>query len=123
MGKPKIIGYKTNYELTYSTPNLPEMTFDSDGVSILWTYLDSDGHVFQAPRYLTNTEVDQMMRECGMKPIYEERQFRAWPAFGGYRVFCRRCKTTTLTGGQFPHDTASRHRCLYDPKDIDDAAS
>lgn len=57
------------------------------------------------------------------KALYEERQFRARPVFGGYRVFCKRCRTTTFTCGQFPHDTASRHRCLYDPKDIDDVAS
>lgn len=122
MGKPKIIGYQTNHELTYSTPNLPEMTYDSDGISIPWTYLDGDGRPFEAPRYLTNRELDQMMRECGMKPLYEERPFRAWPAHGGYRVYCKRCKTTTLTGGCSPHDTASAHRCLYNPEEITDAA-
>lgn len=60
------------------------------------------------------------------KALYKERPFRAWPAYGGYRVYCKRCKTITLTGGgpfHQPHDIASRHRCLYDPKDINDAAS
>lgn len=51
------------------------------------------------------------------RPMYKERPFRAWPAFGGYRVYCKRCKTTTLTGGQLPHDTAARHRCLYNPEE------
>lgn len=57
------------------------------------------------------------------KALYEPRQFRAWPVFGGYRVFCKRCKTTTFTCGQFPHDTASRHHCLYNPKEINDASA
>lgn len=123
MGKPKIIGYKTNHALTYGTPRLPDMTFDSDGISIPWSYIDNHGNRFEAPRYLTDTEVDQMMRECGMKRIYEERPFRAWPAFGGYQTYCKRCKTTTHTGtDHLPHDVATRHRCLYDPKDIEDAA-
>ena len=121
MGKPKIIGYETNHDLAYSTPSLPEMTFDSDGISIPWQYIGYDGMPFEAPRYLTNTEVDQMMRECGMKPVYEERPFRAWPAFGGYRVYCKRCKTTTHIGvDHLPHDTASAHRCLYNPEEIND---
>ena len=58
--------------------------------------------------------------------IYAPRPFRAWPAYGGYRVYCKRCKTITLTGGgpfHQPHDIASQHHCLYDPKDIEDAAS
>lgn len=122
MGKPKIIGYKTNHDLTYNTPSLPEMMFDSDGISIPWRYIGNDGRPFEAPRYLTNAEYDQMMRECGMKPVYEERPFRAWPAHGGYHVHCKRCKTTTLTGGQCPHDTASRHRCLYSPEEVNDNA-
>jgi hypothetical protein len=120
MGKPKIIGYQTNHGLPYPTPNLPEMTYDSDGISIPWQYIGNDGMPFEAPRYLTNTELDQLMRECGMKPVYAERPYRAWPAHGGYRVYCKRCKTTTLTGGCFPHDTASAHRCLYNPEEIND---
>lgn len=56
------------------------------------------------------------------KALYEPRPFRACPAFGGYRVYCKRCKTTTLTGGQFPHDTATDHRCLYNPEEINDNA-
>lgn len=52
------------------------------------------------------------------RAIYEERPFRAWPAFGGYRTYCKRCKTTTHTGtDHLPHDVAARHRCLYNPKD------
>ena len=58
------------------------------------------------------------------RPMYKERPFRAWPAFGGYRTYCKRCKTTTHTGtDHLPHDVAVRHRCLYDPKEINDAAS
>lgn len=56
------------------------------------------------------------------RPMYEERPFRAWPAFGGYRVYCKRCKTTTHIGtDHLPHDTASAHRCLYNPEEISDA--
>lgn len=56
--------------------------------------------------------------------IYAPRPFRAWPAYGGYRVYCKRCKTTTLSNAErLPHDVATDHRCLYDPKDINDAAS
>jgi hypothetical protein len=124
MGKPKIIGYKTNHELTYSTPNLPEMTYDSDGISIPWQYIGKDGMPFEAPRYLTNRELDQLMHECGMKPVYAERPFHARPAFGGYRVYCKRCKTTTHIGvDRLPHDTANAHRCLYNPEEVTDAAS
>ena len=63
------------------------------------------------------------MKFVRRRPIYRTRPFRAWPAFGGYRVYCKRCKTTTLTGRCFPHDTATRHRCLYSPEEINDAAS
>lgn len=116
MGKPKIIGYKTNHELPYPTPSLPEMTYDSDGISIPWTYLDNYGNPFEAPRYLTNREVDQLMRECGMKPLYEERQFHASLVLDLYHVYCKNCMTTTITNPEhLPHDTASRHRCLYSP--------
>ena len=55
------------------------------------------------------------------KPVYEMRPFHAHPAHGGYRVYCKRCKTTTLTGGCSPHDTASAHRCLYNPEELGDA--
>lgn len=53
------------------------------------------------------------------RALYKERPFRAWPAFGGYRVLCKRCETITLTGNVFPHDTASRHQCLYTPETND----
>ena len=55
------------------------------------------------------------------KPLYEPRPFHAKPAFGGYRVYCKRCKTTTHIGvDHLPHDTATRHRCLYDPTKVDE---
>ena len=127
MGKPKIIGYKTNHELTYSTPNLPEMTFDSDGISIPWQYIGNDGMPFEAPRYLTNREVDQMMRECGMKPVYEERPYRVTPTHDGYRLngwklYCKRCKTATMSTVHLPYKLAANHRCLYNPEEINDNA-
>ena len=90
MGKPKIIGYKDEYEGPLG---------GTLGLA------DASEAVFIRHR-----------------PMYKERPFRAWPAFGGYRVYCKRCKTTTLTGGCFPHDTASAHRCLYNPEEINDNA-
>lgn len=53
------------------------------------------------------------------RPIYAPRNFHATPAHGGYRVHCRMCGKTTLTGGSLlPHDTAERHvvnGCCYVP--------
>lgn len=92
MGKPKIIGYKDEFT----------------------------GPIGGTLGCADASEVQFVRR----RPMYKERPFRAWPAHGGYRVYCKRCKTTTLTGGgQFhqPHDIASRHRCLYNPKEISDA--
>lgn len=58
------------------------------------------------------------------KALYEERPFHSKPVHGGYRTYCKRCKTTTLSNAErLPHDVATDHRCLYNPKDIDDAAS
>jgi hypothetical protein len=118
MGKPEIIGYEPDPDRYWSSPSQPEMTFDSDGISIPWQYIGSDGRPFEAPRYLTNTEVDQLMRECGMKRVYKERRMKAYAAHGGYRLYCKNCMTTTLTNAEkLPHDTAIAHRCLYTPDD------
>jgi hypothetical protein len=57
------------------------------------------------------------------KALYEPRPFHAEQNGGTLQIHCKRCKTTTWTSSRYPHDVASRHRCLYDPKDIEDAAS
>ena len=54
------------------------------------------------------------------KAIYAPRPFHASPtngsdAFTGYKLYCRRCKTTTLSKARLPHDLAATHECLYDP--------
>jgi len=113
MGKPEITGYEFD-PYTPASIDMPELTFDSDGISIEAWERDKYGQSFTYRKYLTNIEVDQLMRASGMKRIYKPRNFRAHPAYGGYRIFCRRCRTTTLTAN-LPHDVASRHECLYDP--------
>lgn len=119
MGKPEIIGYETDHSRAWDCPETPEITFDAEGISIPWTALDAHGNFFTYQRYLKEYEIDPFMRKHGMKRVYKERPFRAWPAFGGYRVLCKRCDTITLTGNVFPHDTASRHQCLYTPETND----
>ena len=62
------------------------------------------------------------------KALYEERQFRCTPTHDGYRLngwklYCKKCKTATMSTVHLPYKLASNHRCLYDPKDINDAAS
>jgi hypothetical protein len=34
MGKPEIIGYQHDHERMWSTPPMPELTYDSEGVYI-----------------------------------------------------------------------------------------
>ena len=55
------------------------------------------------------------------KALYEERPFHSKPVRGGYHVDCKRCRTVTVTE-RLPHDTAARHRCLYNPEEINDNA-
>lgn len=50
------------------------------------------------------------------RPIYAPRNFHATPARGEYRVSCRMCGKSMLSG--LPHDTAERHvvnGCCYVP--------
>lgn len=61
------------------------------------------------------------------KALYEERPFRVTPTheygLNGWKLYCKRCKTATMSTVHLPYKLASNHRCLYDPKDIEDAAS
>lgn len=55
------------------------------------------------------------------KALYEERQFHASLVLDLYHVYCKNCMTTTITNpDHLPHDTATRHRCLYDSKGNDE---
>lgn len=50
------------------------------------------------------------------RALYKERQFHASLVLDLYHVYCKNCMTTTITNPEhLPHDTATRHRCLYSP--------
>lgn len=56
--------------------------------------------------------------------IFAPRPFRATPTHDGYRVngwklYCKKCKTTTMSTVRLPHDLAESHECLYDPAQIE----
>jgi hypothetical protein len=118
MGKPEIIGFEHD-------PNRSEWKdapFEWITDAITGRELFSRGGY--PMRELTYDNRVEVWRGFGFRPTYKPRPFRAWPAFGGYRVYCKRCKTTTHIGvDHLPHDTASAHRCLYNPEEINDAAS
>jgi hypothetical protein len=117
MGKPKIIGYESDPN-NWHAPRLPELTFDSEGMSIPWVWHDSQGRPVEVQHYLTPKESHELMIRCGLKPVYAERPFRAVPAFGGWRLYCKWCDTTTLLGGDLlPHDAAEVHMRWVHPED------
>lgn len=111
MTKPEIIGYQTDPDRWWAMPQAPEITMDSDGISVPRPYWDRNGGMYEEQRYLDSDEVDRFMRDHGMKRIYRDRQFHAKPKYGGYLLYCRTCETNTLTSGYLPHDSALRHRC------------
>lgn len=52
------------------------------------------------------------------RAMYAERQFHASLVLDLYHVYCKNCMTTTITNPEhLPHDTAARHRCLYNPEE------
>jgi hypothetical protein len=103
MGKPEIIGYQHDPD-NWSAPQLPEMTFAGGEI---WVYRGGT-----PVRRIEPHELDGFMRYHGYKRVYRERQFHAWPAFGGYRLRCKECDRTGLIGGDvLPHDYASKHQC------------
>lgn len=58
------------------------------------------------------------------RPIYAPRPFRATPTHDGYRLngwklYCRNCKTATMSTVRLPHDLAVTHECLYDPAQVE----
>jgi hypothetical protein len=109
MGKPEIIGYQIDPERRWSVPRMPDITYDSDGIQIPCIGIDNHGEPFETTRYLGDDEIDGFMRHHGMKRVYKPREFRAKPAYGGYRIHCKTCGTTTLTSGYLPHDSARMH--------------
>jgi len=99
MGKPEIIGYQAD-PLNWSAPSLPSISIDADG---LW--VERNG----TRRHLPPESVDEFYLRHGYKRVYKPREFHAKPAYGGYRIHCRTCDTTTLTSGYLPHDSAKMH--------------
>lgn len=109
--KPEIIGYQTDPNNWWAVPYIPEITMDSEGISVPEPSWDRFGRMHEEQRYLQPDEVDAFMRHHGMKRMYRDRQFHASPVHGGYRLRCRKCDKTTLTAGYLPHDAALLHRC------------
>lgn len=90
MGKPEIIGY------------VDEFTGPVDG-----TIGDA------------NVQYRTFIRR---RALYKERPFWAKPTHDGYRLngwrlYCKRCRTVTMSTKRLPHDLADAHRCLYNPDD------
>jgi hypothetical protein len=109
MGKPEIIGYQNDPD-NWDTPELPEMTFDSDGVSIPWWEIDSrTGMPFKTARRIEPDAMDSFMRYHGYKRVYKPREFRADPlGDGSYGVYCSTCVCYFQTE-LLPHDAAKLH--------------
>ena len=112
MTKPEIIGYQTDPDNWWAAPLAPDITMDSSGISVPEPSWDRSGRMHEEQRYLQPDEVDAFMRHHGMKRVYKPHNFHAEPVHGGYRVYCKRCETATLTNAEvLPHDLALRHRC------------
>lgn len=112
MSKPEIIGYQTDPDNWWAAPQSPEITFDSQGISVPRPYWDAQGRLYEEPQYLQPDEVDAFMRHHGMKRLYKPRDFFAEPlGEGDYSLHCRKCGKTTQTVKILPHDAALRHRC------------
>lgn len=112
MGKPEITGYQTDPDNWWAAPVSPEITIDSEGISVPHPYWDTHGRLYEEPRYLQPDEVDAFMRHHGMKRIYKRRNFHAKPlGNGGYLIHCLRCSAATETVNILPHDAALQHRC------------
>jgi len=113
VNKPEITGYEFD-PFAHAVMDMPELTYDSDGVSIEAWDSDKNGYPFSYRKYLTNTELDQLMRAAGMKRVYKERRFHARYETGHNKgwlsVTCRTCNQTTAAHtGHLPHDVAMRH--------------
>jgi hypothetical protein len=109
MGKPEIIGYQNDPD-NWDTPELPEMTFDVDGVSIPWWEIDDrTGMPFKTTRRIEPDALDGFMRHHGMKRVYKPREFRADAiGNGNYGLYCKTCGIYAETG-LLPHDAAKLH--------------
>lgn len=116
MGKPEIIGYQTDPDRWWAMPQAPEITMDSEGISVPRPYWDRNGRMYEEQRYLAHEEVDAFMRAHGMKRVYRPRPYRATPTHDGYRLngwklYCTRCQRATMSTEKLPHDLAVGHRC------------
>lgn len=116
MGKPEIIGYQTDPDRWWAVPYMPEVTMDSEGISVPEPSWDRCGRMHEEQRYLQPDEVDAFMLHHGMKRVYRERRYRATPTHDGYRLngwklYCKRCETATMSTEKLPHDLALAHRC------------
>lgn len=112
MTRPEIIGYQTDPDNWWAMPQAPEITMDSEGISVPEPSWDRSGRMHEQQRYLQPDEVDAFMRHHGMKRVYRDRRFRAKPlGYGDYELHCRKCGKTTETVNILPHDAATRHRC------------
>lgn len=61
------------------------------------------------------------------KALYEPRPFHVTPTHDGYQIngwelYCKRCKTATLSRVRLPYELAANHRCLYNPEETNDNA-
>lgn len=108
MGKPEIIGWTSDPD-NWSAPQLPEMTFDSNGVSIPCIGIDDHGDPYETTRYLGEDELDGFMRHHGYKRVYKPRNFRAKRRSDGYSVYCGVCNDSAYTDRHLPHDFAKIH--------------
>lgn len=110
MGKPQIIRFEHD----------PESPWPEDASFYWGTGTETGREEFARGGYppveITDDNRVSVWRSFGFRPIYAPRNFHATPANGEYRVSCRMCGKSTLSG--LPHDTAERHvvnGCCYVP--------
>lgn len=125
MTKPKIIGWEFDYASAWDRPQMPEISIDHDGeMSIPVPMVDHTGYAYEGRQVIEPEQQNAFMRFHGWQPKYAPRPFRATPTHDGYRLngwklYCRNCKTATMSTVRLPHDLAVTHECLYDPAQVE----
>lgn len=109
MSRLKIIAYEFDHSVAFTSPQMPEIHYDSEGIKVPRFGVGFDGYPIEEYRLLQPDEVDAWFRFYGMKPVYAPRPFRARRWLDGYLVTCRSCEQTFP--GKLPHDAAARHAC------------
>jgi hypothetical protein len=109
MGKPQIIGYKTD-------PNAAVwQLIGAEQWSISFDSLNGEQLVMNRWPYtvqpITDDNRTAIMRYIGMRPIYRERDFKAtlYNNLEGCSLWCRKCGYRWSTH-RLPHDSAGLHQ-------------